>query len=144
MDSSTIKTLLQAQEQAYKSAMDVVVQQMNEKIIKLESTVADLTTSLQYSQWEIEDLKTTIKEHNKEKQATKVKMDQQVTALITSKSEIERLEERYGGLWQTQEHSYHGLGGAERKWDVGADSDAGDVPLGEQDAAIWPGAGKGP
>lgn len=89
-----IKTLLESQERAYKSAMDVVVKQMNDRIMKLESTVADLTTSLQFSQREIDDLKSTIKEHDKEKQVTNVKIDQQVAAINSSKSEIETLEER--------------------------------------------------
>lgn len=89
-----IKTLLESQERVYKSAMDAVVKQMNDRIMKLESTVADLTTSLQFSQREIDDLKSTIKEYEKEKQDTKVKVDQQAAAINSSKVQIESLEER--------------------------------------------------
>ena len=77
MESSTLKTLLESQERAYKSGMDAVVKQMNERIMKLESTAAELTNGLEYSQREIDALKSTIKEHEKEKQVTKVKIDQQ-------------------------------------------------------------------
>lgn len=89
-----IKTLLESQERAYKSAMDTVVKQMNDRIMKLESTVSDLTTSLQFSQREIDDLKSTIKEHEKEKQMIKGKMDQQTSIINLNKSEIEGLGER--------------------------------------------------
>lgn len=94
MDASMIKALLESQERAYKSAMDMVVQQMNDRIMKLESTVAELTASLQFSQGEIDDLKSTIKEHEKEKQVTKDKMVQQEAAINSLKSENESLEER--------------------------------------------------
>ena len=67
MEPSTLKILLESQERAYKKAMDAVVKQMNDRIMKLESTVADLTTCLQFSQREIEDLKSSIKDHEKEK-----------------------------------------------------------------------------
>lgn len=89
-----MKTLLESHERVYKSALDAVVKQMNERIMKLESTVADLTTSLQFSQREIDDLKSTIKQHEKEKQDTKVKMDQQADVINSSKVEIESLEDR--------------------------------------------------
>ncbi|KAK3890961.1 hypothetical protein Pcinc_005128 [Petrolisthes cinctipes] len=94
MDSTLINTLLESQERAYKSAMDTVVKQMNDRIMKLESTVSDLTTSLQFSQREIDDLKSTIKELGKEKQFIKVKMDQQAAVINSSKSEIVSLGER--------------------------------------------------
>ncbi|KAK4292470.1 hypothetical protein Pmani_034757 [Petrolisthes manimaculis] len=95
MDSTLIKTLLESQERAYKSAMDTVVKQMNDRIMKLESTVSDLTTSLQFSQREIDDLKSTSKELGKEKQFIQVKMDQQAAVMNSSKSEIVNLGERY-------------------------------------------------
>ena len=85
MDSSMIKTILDTQENAYRNAMEMAVQQMNERIKKLESTVADLTTSLEFSQREIDELKSTIREQENEKHATKAKMDQQAAALNTSK-----------------------------------------------------------
>lgn len=94
MDASTIKTLLESQERAYKTAMDMVVKQMNDRIEKLESTVADLTSSLQFSQGEIDDLKSAIKQLEKDKQDAKIKMDRQEADINSSKSEIESLEDR--------------------------------------------------
>lgn len=88
------KTLLESQERAYQSAIDAVVEQMNDGIMKLETTIVDLTTSLQFNQREIDDLKSVIKEHEKEKQVIKVKLYQQAIIINSSKSEIECLEER--------------------------------------------------
>lgn len=76
-----IKTLL---------AMDAVVKQMNDRMMKLESKVADLTTS----QRGTDGLNSAIKENEKEKKDTKVKMDQQTAAIDSSKLEIESQEER--------------------------------------------------
>lgn len=56
MDLAMMKTLLEYKERAYQSALEVVVKQMNERIMKLETTDADLTTSLEFSQREIDDL----------------------------------------------------------------------------------------
>lgn len=56
MDSTLIKTLLNSQERAYKNAMEAMVKHMNERTNQLQSTVSELTASLEYSQREIDDL----------------------------------------------------------------------------------------
>lgn len=66
MDSSAIKILLESQERAYKSALDVVVKQMSDQINKLENKVSDLTTSLEFTQREVDDLKTNKRELERE------------------------------------------------------------------------------
>lgn len=76
MDSALLKTMLDSQERAYKAAMDVVVKQMNDQITKLESTISDLTTSLEFTQRELDDMKSEIKEYVKEKKDAKMRMDQ--------------------------------------------------------------------
>lgn len=50
MDATVIKALLDSHERAYKTAPDEVVKQTSERINKLESTVADLKTNLEYTQ----------------------------------------------------------------------------------------------
>lgn len=57
MDISVLKTLLAAQEQAYKTAMEIFMKDVNERCKQLETTVKDLRTSLEFSQNEIDDLK---------------------------------------------------------------------------------------
>ncbi|KAK3871114.1 hypothetical protein Pcinc_023760 [Petrolisthes cinctipes] len=59
--------LLESQERAYKSALDMVVKQMNDQINKLENKVSDLITSLEFTQREVDDLKSNAREHDKEK-----------------------------------------------------------------------------
>ena len=67
MDTSLFQSMLEAQERAFKTALDVVVKQMNTQINKLENKVTDLTTSLEYSQRELDDMKTELKESEKDK-----------------------------------------------------------------------------
>ena len=75
MDSSTIKMLLESQERAYKSALDMVVKQMNDQINKLENKVSDLTTSLEFTQREVDDLKSSARESAKEKKEDKTTIE---------------------------------------------------------------------
>ena len=67
MDLSAVKMLLESQERAFKTAMDTIVKQMNDQISKLEAEVSDLTTSLEFTQHEVDELKANTKEHNKER-----------------------------------------------------------------------------
>lgn len=57
MDLTSLKTILEAQEKAYRLAMDTVANELKSKITTLEPTVSDLTTSLEFSQSEIAELK---------------------------------------------------------------------------------------
>ncbi|MPC90983.1 hypothetical protein E2C01_085991 [Portunus trituberculatus] len=67
MGSSVIKAMLDLQERAYKSAMEIMVKQMNDHISKLEDKVSDMTASLEFTQREVDDLKANIKEHERER-----------------------------------------------------------------------------
>ncbi|MPC80140.1 Protein unc-13 C [Portunus trituberculatus] len=93
-DSSMIKALLESQENSYRSAMEVVIKQIREKITKLESNIADITTSLEFNQREMDELKSTIKNHEKEIETNKAIMDKQISVIDACKSRIESLEER--------------------------------------------------
>lgn len=61
MDLEAVKVLLDSQERAFRSAMDLVVEQLNKRTELVEGTVTDLIKSLEFSQAEIVDLKNNIK-----------------------------------------------------------------------------------
>lgn len=94
MDSSTFKLLLEAQERAYKSALDVVVRQLNDQVTKLDKKVAELTTSLEFTQREVDDLKSNAKEHEKEKKEDRSTIDTLNQRLQSSHLKIKELEEK--------------------------------------------------
>ena len=57
METNDIKLLLDSQERAFRSAVDVIVQQFEGRISSMETTISDLTTSLEYTQAELQDMK---------------------------------------------------------------------------------------
>ena len=71
MDPSLLKTLLDTQDKAYKSALEVFMGQINGKIQALESTVSDPTTSLKFTQKEVKDFETEVKRLEREKENSK-------------------------------------------------------------------------
>ena len=73
MDSNTLKVLLDSHNQAYRSALDIVVDQFKSRITLMETTISDLTRSLEFTQAEVADLKgelKTLRKSDCEKQAT--------------------------------------------------------------------------
>lgn len=76
MDAALLKTMLESQERAFNSALEIVVKQMNDHINKLEGKVSDLTTSLEFSQQEVDELKSKSKDHENERKETKAKLNQ--------------------------------------------------------------------
>lgn len=76
MDATILKTMLDSQERAFNSALEIVVKQMNDQINKLEGKVLDLTTSLEFTQREVDDLKSKAKEHEKQQEANDIKLNQ--------------------------------------------------------------------
>ena len=57
MDLDAVKVLFESQENAFKSAMDVVVNQFQARISFMEETMCELTKSLELTQAEVYDLK---------------------------------------------------------------------------------------
>ncbi|KAK8384218.1 hypothetical protein O3P69_009156 [Scylla paramamosain] len=57
MDLAAVKVLLEAHERAFKSAMDIVTEQLKGRIQTTESTVNDLIKSLEFSQSELLEIK---------------------------------------------------------------------------------------
>lgn len=83
MDSALLKTLLAAQDQAYKSALEVFMGQVSGKIEALQSAISDLTRSLEFTQSEMEDLKSEVKQLKREKEE-----NQATIKALTEDSEI--------------------------------------------------------
>ncbi|KAK3882035.1 hypothetical protein Pcinc_001923 [Petrolisthes cinctipes] len=94
MESSTLKILLESQEGAFKSAMEIVVKQMNDQINKMECKVSDLITSLEFTQREVDDLKSEIKDLEKEKKDAKTKIGILADQAESSDRKIKELEEK--------------------------------------------------
>lgn len=78
MDSETFKLMLESQERAFKAALDTVVNQMTGQINKLENIVSDLKASLEFSQHEVDGLKSKTKELEKERKEDKTVIEKLV------------------------------------------------------------------
>ena len=95
MDSSLLKSMLESQEQAYKSAMELLVKKMNNHMKQLEGNVTELTISLEFTQREVDDLKSLDKNHEEEKKDAKMlKIDNLTEQVELSKRKMKELEER--------------------------------------------------
>lgn len=89
-----MKAMLESQERAYKLAIDIVVKQMTDQISKLQGTVSDLTASLQFTQREVDDLKSTVKAYEKDKKETNVKINNLNEQLESENKKIKEMEEK--------------------------------------------------
>ncbi|KAK3889929.1 hypothetical protein Pcinc_006083 [Petrolisthes cinctipes] len=87
MEIEAIKVLLEAQNNSFKSALDVIVEQLNSRIKGTEETVRDLTRSLEFSQAEVKDLQSQVIELVKKDNINKDIME-------TLKRKICELEQR--------------------------------------------------
>ena len=56
MDIEAVKVLLEAQDRALKTALDVVVEQLESRIQLAEGTITDLIQGLEFTQAEMKDL----------------------------------------------------------------------------------------
>lgn len=61
MDIEAVKVLLETQERTFKTALDIVVEQLNSRIKTAEGTITDLIKSLEFSQSEVKDLQGEVK-----------------------------------------------------------------------------------
>ena len=89
-----IKALLDSQGRAYKAALDIVVKQMNEQIHKLETSVTELKISLEFTQQEVDELKSMKREYENERKDTKNRMARLSEELESSNQKVKVLEER--------------------------------------------------
>lgn len=86
--------MMDSQERAYKSALDMVVKQMYDQINKLENKVSDLTASLEFTQQEVDQLKSNAKEYDKERKEFKTKIENLLQQVESSSLKIKDLEEK--------------------------------------------------
>ena len=91
MDATVIKALLDSQERAYKSALEVVIKQMNDQMAKMDNKISDLTTSLEFTQREVDELKKNIKTHEKEQNDAKITKEKLTQQVETSDLKISEL-----------------------------------------------------
>lgn len=75
MDLDAFKLLLESQDRAFRSAMDVVIEQLKGRIQITEGTITDLIKSLEYSQAEIVDLRNEVKVLKKTDSEKQVEID---------------------------------------------------------------------
>ena len=94
MDTPTLKTLLAAQDQAYRGALELFMKEMNENYKTLQSTVQDLKTSLEFSQLEIDQLKQKVNQLQKEKKEDELQINKLSTDLQVCFQSVEDLKNK--------------------------------------------------
>ncbi len=62
IDKSSLKTLLATQDQAYRSALETFLKNVKDDMRAMQTSINDLTTSLEFTQREVEDLKQEVKQ----------------------------------------------------------------------------------
>lgn len=86
MDLEAVKVLLEAQDKTFRTALDFVVDQLKSRIQVAETTISDLTRSLEYTQAEVKDLQSDIRALKKEEAESKTT----ITALQTRNEDLEK------------------------------------------------------
>ncbi|KAK3876681.1 hypothetical protein Pcinc_018560 [Petrolisthes cinctipes] len=94
MDVSVLKTLLASQEQAYRGALEVYIGQTNDMIKALQSTIKEVTQSLEFTQQEVDQLKQQVVKLEAEKTENKEVANGMKEDLQASKKLVMELEER--------------------------------------------------
>lgn len=61
MDIPALNTVLATQDQAYRSTLEIFLQQVKDDIRVMQNDIHDLTTSLEFTQREVVDLKQEVK-----------------------------------------------------------------------------------
>ena len=56
MDPAVLKTVLASQEQGYRGALEIFMNQMENKVQALQSSISELTRSLEFTQQDVQDL----------------------------------------------------------------------------------------
>lgn len=87
MDLEAIKVLLDAQNKTFKTAIDIVVNQLNSRIQKAEETAAEVIKSLEFTQTEVKELQCEVKKL-RQSEVDKTK------AVDNLKQQLDELEKR--------------------------------------------------
>ena len=63
MDIPALKTILATQDQAYRSTLEFFLQQVKDDMRVMQKDIQDLSTSLEFTQRKLVDLKQEVKQH---------------------------------------------------------------------------------
>lgn len=94
MDSDTITTILEAQDRAYRAALEICQKQVNEKVNSLETTVRELRRSLEFSQQEVDELQREVKQLEREGEAKKATLQELKNQCSAADGTARELEDR--------------------------------------------------
>lgn len=94
MDSNTLKTILDSQDQAYRSALELCMKQVNEDLRFYKSSVDDLKRSLEYTQAEVHELKSEVNQLERVRKEDKSIIANLTDQLTKSRSALGDLEDR--------------------------------------------------
>ncbi|KAK3863122.1 hypothetical protein Pcinc_031064 [Petrolisthes cinctipes] len=87
MDLEAVKVLLAAQDKTFKTALDIIVEQLKSRIQHSEETITDLVKSLEFTQAEVKELQNEVS-------VLKTSNNDNKTTIEIMKSQIEELERR--------------------------------------------------
>ncbi|KAK3882398.1 hypothetical protein Pcinc_013215 [Petrolisthes cinctipes] len=87
MDLEDVKVLLEAQDKTFKTALDIIVEQLKSRIQHSEETITDLVKSLEFTQAEVKELQNEVP-------VLKTSNNDNKTTIEIMKSQIEELERR--------------------------------------------------
>lgn len=93
MDLDAVKLLLEAHERAFRSAMDVVIDQLKGRIQITEGTITELIKSLEFSQAEINDLKNQVKVLQKADTEKQVEIDSLKSTMVDLQQRVNYQED---------------------------------------------------
>lgn len=87
MDLETIKVLLESQSKSFKTAVDIVLEDLKSRLQTADSTISDLVKSLEFTQAEVKDLQSEVTVLRKSEA-------EKTTTITTLQDRIEELEKR--------------------------------------------------
>lgn len=93
MDLDGVKLLLEAHERAFRSAMDVVIEQLKGRIQITEGTITELIKSLEFSQAEVKDLKNQVKVLQKSDTEKQVEIDSLKSTIVDLQQRVNYQED---------------------------------------------------
>ena len=112
---------------------------MNERITQLEGKVSVLTTSLEFTQKEVDDLKSLTKEQEEERKGAKLKINTLIEEVKEKDDKIKELEERINYQDDYSRRKNVRISGVPEpdSNETGTDSGFGYFDASRQDAASW-------
>lgn len=94
VDIDVLKTLLDCQDKAYKGALELFLKQVNDQVKSCETSVKDLTRSLEFTQNEVDELRGVVNQLKQDKEDAKNKIKSLTDDLQAKNDKIKELEEK--------------------------------------------------